>query len=186
MNERFADFIDRLNKEMGTDENFDEWLDNGDVCRLLNVSKRTLQTYRDTGKLPFSQINHKVFYKQKDVETFLNERKSKWLKDAFWVEELLAKDLKTLEQQWFEVSSNVVWMWDWMMWSSVVWIKLIASDNDKLSELIAISKDFEKELGYVKNFKVNNIITENNIVKSFNVEKCEWNLKDLKTVFCMA
>ena len=34
-------------------------------------------------------------------------------------------------------------------------------------------KDFEKELGYVKNFKVNNIITENNIVKSFNVEKCE-------------
>ena len=34
-------------------------------------------------------------------------------------------------------------------------------------------KDLEKELGYVKNFKVNNIITENNIVKSFNVEKCE-------------
>lgn len=76
-NERgFADFIDRLNKEMGTNENVDEWLDNGDVCRLLNVSKRTLQSYRDTGKLPFSQINHKVFYKQKDVETFLNERKS--------------------------------------------------------------------------------------------------------------
>ncbi len=76
MNERFADFINRLNKEMGTNENFDEWLDNGVVCRLLNVSKRTLQSYRDTGKLPFSQINHKVFYKQKDVEAFLNERKS--------------------------------------------------------------------------------------------------------------
>lgn len=76
MNERFADFIDRLNKEMGTDEEFDEWLDNEDLCRLLNVSKRTLQSYRDTGKLPFSQINHKVFYKQKDVKAFLNERKS--------------------------------------------------------------------------------------------------------------
>ena len=34
-------------------------------------------------------------------------------------------------------------------------------------------KEFEKELNYVKNFKINNIITENNIVKSFNVEKCE-------------
>ena len=33
-------------------------------------------------------------------------------------------------------------------------------------------KDFEKELGYVKNFKVNNVIAENNIVKSFDVEKC--------------
>lgn len=33
-------------------------------------------------------------------------------------------------------------------------------------------KDFEKELGYVKNFKINNVITENNIVKSFEVEKC--------------
>lgn len=77
MNERFADFIDRLNKEMGTDENFDEWLDNGDVCRLLNVSKRTLQTYRDIGKLPFSQINHKFFYKQKDVETFLKLKLSR-------------------------------------------------------------------------------------------------------------
>ena len=26
---------------------------------------------------------------------------------------------------------------------------------------------------HLQNFKVNNIITENNIVKSFNVEKCE-------------
>ena len=33
-------------------------------------------------------------------------------------------------------------------------------------------KDFEKELNYVKNFKISNVITENNIVKSFNVEKC--------------
>ena len=70
MNERFADFIDRLNKEMGTNENFDEWLDNGDVCRLLNVSKRTLQSYRDTGKLPFSQINHKVFTNKRRGNVF--------------------------------------------------------------------------------------------------------------------
>ena len=51
-------------------------------------------------------------------------------------------------------------------------------------------KDFEKELNrnnYRTNkYKISNVISENNIVKSFNVEKCEWNLKDLKTVFCMA
>lgn len=33
-------------------------------------------------------------------------------------------------------------------------------------------KDFEKELNYVKKFKISNIITENNIAKTFDVEKC--------------
>lgn len=42
-----------------------------EVCRLLNVSARTMQTYRDTGKLPYSQINNKIYYKVSDVETFM-------------------------------------------------------------------------------------------------------------------
>ncbi|MCI7307748.1 MAG: helix-turn-helix domain-containing protein [Alistipes senegalensis] len=49
----------------------DKWLDNCETCRLLNVSARTMQTYRDTGKLPYSQINNKIYYKASDVETFL-------------------------------------------------------------------------------------------------------------------
>lgn len=47
------------------------WLDNADVCEKLNVSKRTLQTYRDRGLLAYSQINHKMYYKLEDVEAFL-------------------------------------------------------------------------------------------------------------------
>lgn len=47
------------------------WLDNADVCEKLNVSKRTLQTYRDRGLLPYSQINHKMYYRLEDVEAFL-------------------------------------------------------------------------------------------------------------------
>ena len=55
-----------------------EWLDNQDVCNILNVSKRTLQTYRDTGKLPFTQIDRKMYYKPTDVEFLLNSiRKNK-------------------------------------------------------------------------------------------------------------
>ena len=49
----------------------DKWLDNYETCRLLNVSARTIQIYRDTGKLPYSQINNKIYYKASDVETFL-------------------------------------------------------------------------------------------------------------------
>ena len=33
-----------------------DWLHNGDVCRLLNINKRTLQHYRDTGVLPCEDV----------------------------------------------------------------------------------------------------------------------------------
>ena len=33
------------------------WLDNQQVCQLLNISKRTLQTLRSNGSLSYTQIN---------------------------------------------------------------------------------------------------------------------------------
>jgi len=50
----------------------EEWLDNQDVCIMLNISNRTLQTLRDKGKIPYTKILRKVYYKPKDVETFIN------------------------------------------------------------------------------------------------------------------
>ena len=49
-----------------------DWLDNQDVCPILNISPRTLQTLRDNGMLAYSQINRKVYYKPKDVERILH------------------------------------------------------------------------------------------------------------------
>ena len=49
----------------------DEWLDNQDVCLLLNICPRTLQSYRDSGKIGFSRINHKIYYTLSDVQKFL-------------------------------------------------------------------------------------------------------------------
>ena len=49
----------------------DKWLDAQDVCLALNISKRALQTYRDNGTIPYTQINHKMFYKPKDVDKVL-------------------------------------------------------------------------------------------------------------------
>ena len=40
-------------KAFGEKSKHTDWLYNGDVCRLLNISKRTLQHYRDTGVLSF-------------------------------------------------------------------------------------------------------------------------------------
>ena len=50
-----------------------ELLHNGDVCQILNISKRTLQHYRDTSVLPFIQIGHKCYYKREDVEALLTK-----------------------------------------------------------------------------------------------------------------
>ena len=64
-------------KAFGEQIRHTEWLHNGDVCRLLNISKRTLQHYRDTGVLPFSQIGHKCYYKREDVERLLETKSVK-------------------------------------------------------------------------------------------------------------
>jgi hypothetical protein len=57
--------------ERHRDKALEKWLDNQDVCIILNISPRTLQTYRDNGILPYSQVNHKMYYKPEDVQAAL-------------------------------------------------------------------------------------------------------------------
>jgi hypothetical protein len=59
------------------DKSLQKWLDNQDVCQILNISKRTLQTYRDNGTLAYTQINHKIYYKPEDVEKVIHKLKMK-------------------------------------------------------------------------------------------------------------
>lgn len=67
--ESFATRMEHLCRLYGDRES--EWLDNQDVCMLLNISPRTLQTLRNNGTLAYSQINHKTYYKPEDVEKIL-------------------------------------------------------------------------------------------------------------------
>lgn len=53
-------------------------LDNYDVCRMLNISKRTLQRYRSSGELPFQMIYHKTFYKESEVMKFIETHFSRF------------------------------------------------------------------------------------------------------------
>ena len=53
------------------DKALQPWLNNEEVCLLLNIQKRTLQRYRERGLLPCTQIRHKVYYKTEDVERLL-------------------------------------------------------------------------------------------------------------------
>ncbi|WP_185241894.1 helix-turn-helix domain-containing protein [Elizabethkingia anophelis] len=51
--------------------NEERWLDNQEVCLMLGITKRTLQSYKDKGLLPFSKLNRKNYYKLSDVQRLL-------------------------------------------------------------------------------------------------------------------
>ena len=46
-------------------------LDNQEVCMMLQISKRTLQRYRDSGTLPFHIIYHKTWYLESEITAFM-------------------------------------------------------------------------------------------------------------------
>ena len=50
------------------DKQPEQWLDTADVCAGLQLDRRTVYSLREQGKLPFSQFQHRVYYKAKDVK----------------------------------------------------------------------------------------------------------------------
>ncbi|ADY31028.1 MULTISPECIES: helix-turn-helix domain-containing protein [Flavobacteriaceae] len=51
----------------------DTWIDNQDVLQTLHISKRTLQTLRTNGTLPYSKVKGKFYYKVADIEQLLQD-----------------------------------------------------------------------------------------------------------------
>ena len=68
--DRFVSRMDAICHRHG-EKKMSEWMDQ-DVCRILNISPRTLQTLRDNGTLAYSQINHKTYYRPEDVELIVS------------------------------------------------------------------------------------------------------------------
>ncbi|WP_076550713.1 helix-turn-helix domain-containing protein [Chryseobacterium ureilyticum] len=50
------------------------WLDNQEVCQLLNISKRSLQNYKQKGLLPCTCISRKNYFKYNDVIALLQSK----------------------------------------------------------------------------------------------------------------
>jgi len=49
------------------------FIDNQEFLFMMKISKRTAQTWRDEGKVSFSQIGNKIYYKLSDVEELLQK-----------------------------------------------------------------------------------------------------------------
>ncbi|MEJ7830954.1 MAG: helix-turn-helix domain-containing protein [Segetibacter sp.] len=52
------------------------WIDGQDVMQTLHISKRNLQSLRDSKVLPYSRINGKFYYKVSDLENLLQSNYS--------------------------------------------------------------------------------------------------------------
>ncbi len=52
----------------------EKFLSNRDVCQMLHISSRTLQVWRDTGKIPFIQIKGKILYRESEILKWLEEK----------------------------------------------------------------------------------------------------------------
>lgn len=76
---RLNDRVDNLEKRIQILEHKpddllkEEWMDGKAVMRALNISPRTLQTLRDSGRLVPTRFIRKYYYKVADIKALLNE-----------------------------------------------------------------------------------------------------------------
>lgn len=62
--------------------NGEYYLNNKQVCDFLHISIRTLQDYRDKGKIAFYKLEGKILYELSDVENMLENNFCKaWEQD---------------------------------------------------------------------------------------------------------
>jgi len=47
--------------------NGEKYLTNREVCQLLRISSHTLQSWRDTGQIPFIKLKGKILYRESEI-----------------------------------------------------------------------------------------------------------------------
>lgn len=59
--------------EIITSSTKDTFIDNSEFIRLMKISKRTAQTWRDEKRISYSRIGANIYYKLEDVDNLLNQ-----------------------------------------------------------------------------------------------------------------
>ncbi len=50
-----------------------QWIESTEARKMLKVSTKTWQTYRDERRIPFSQFGRKIYVKRSDLEKFMEQ-----------------------------------------------------------------------------------------------------------------
>ena len=67
--EQIVDLITRRN----ADDFNSEWIESDEARKILGVSPKTWQNYRNKRIIPFSQIGRKIHVNRTDLDTFLRK-----------------------------------------------------------------------------------------------------------------
>ena len=67
------DELKELMRVKNDDEINSKWIESSKVPKILGISRKTWQTYRDKRLIPFSQIGSKIYVKQIDLEKFMTD-----------------------------------------------------------------------------------------------------------------
>lgn len=70
-----SDLLDMLETNTRPLLNGESFLTDAELAQHLKLTKRTLQEYRNTGKIPFYQIGGKILYREADIEQLLVENR---------------------------------------------------------------------------------------------------------------
>lgn len=69
-----------IDKEIKSSLEMKGMLDNYEVCKILGITLRTLQHYRDANKVPFVMIQGKCLYKEDDLQKLIEKNKTESIK----------------------------------------------------------------------------------------------------------
>jgi hypothetical protein len=74
-------FLDKIEEKIETLESIlrnkseqevnSQWIESVKIPKILGISQKTWQTYRDKRLIPFSQIGSKIFVKRADLQKFM-------------------------------------------------------------------------------------------------------------------
>ena len=65
--------VENLLQKKSEEEISNQWIESAQVRKILGISAKTWQTYRDERRIPFSQFGRKIYVKKSDLESFMQE-----------------------------------------------------------------------------------------------------------------
>ena len=76
--EQFEQLMTKVNDiavqvQSKTSQKQEIFVDNEEFIKMMKISRRTAQTWRDEGKISFSQVGNKIYYKLSDIEKTMQD-----------------------------------------------------------------------------------------------------------------
>jgi hypothetical protein len=70
--EQKLETLEKILRDKNEQEINSQWIESVKIPKILGISQKTWQTYRDKRLIPFSQIGSKIFVKRADLEKFMD------------------------------------------------------------------------------------------------------------------